>query len=206
MDINGSINPPKTIGQCFSENLTAVLAVAGKQRDNGSPGPFSSVRVQRETGIARSTLRALKAPRGGADANPDLSTINRIAEALGVPPAFLLMRPQDWAELALAIGDSGDYMAAATKLLQEDQLDARNPVEKVLRECKVHPDVRPKGVGASPEVSRVNARDEWRRRSCLKLDALMLRQSRASRPRAVLTAIAGAMVSRATPHNPSIDD
>ncbi|WP_062091908.1 helix-turn-helix domain-containing protein [Caballeronia udeis] len=182
-------------------NLAAVLAVAGKQRDGGSPGPLTTVSVQRKTGIARSTLRALRKPRGDADANPDLGTISRMAEALGVPPAFLLMRPQDWAEMALAIGDSRDYLTAATKLLQEDRLAEKNPIEKVLRECKVHPDARPKGVGASPEVSRVNARDEWRRRSCLKLDALMLRHAKAFPARAVLTAIASAMVSRATPHN-----
>ncbi|MFJ7142883.1 MAG: helix-turn-helix domain-containing protein [Pseudomonas protegens] len=202
MDTNGSVQSlPRTLGQCFSDNLSAVLAVAGEARDNHAPGAFSAVRMQRRTGIARSTLRALKS----AEANPDLSTISRLADALGVPPAFLLMRPEDWEQLAAAIGDSGDYLAAADKLLREERLEARNPVEKVLRECKVHPDARPIGVGASPEVSRVNARDEWRRRSCLKFDALMLRQTRAPRTRVMLTAIAGALVSRATPHNPSND-
>lgn len=196
----------ENLGQCFSENLVALLAVAGKQRESGSPGPLSSSSMHRRTGVARSTLRALKRPRGGAHANPDLRTVGRIADALGVPPAFLLMRPQDWAEIAHAFGDSTDYMTAATQLQQEDRLVAKNPIEKVLRACKVHPDARPKGVGASPEVDRVNARDEWRRRSCLKFDALILRHVQAGPVRALLTAIASAMVSRTTPHNPINED
>lgn len=194
--------PTKSLGQHFSENLSALLAVGGKQREDGRPGPVTASCMQRETGIARSTLRALKSPRDGMGSNPDLHTLTRIADVLGVPPAFLLMRPQDWLALGNAIGGSGDYLAAAMKLQSEEKLDLSNPVEKVLRECKVHPDVRPMGVGASPEVSRVNARDEWRRRSCLKLDALMLRQVRAAKPRAWLAAIAGALVSSGTPHAP----
>ena len=207
MEITNSTNSPKTLGQYFSENLTAMLAVGGKQRDSGLAGPLSSASVQRRTGSARSTLRALKRPRSGeAHANPDLRTVSRIADALGIPPAFLLMRPQDWAEIALAIGDSADYLTAATRLQPEDQSAAKNPIEKVLRVCKVHPDARPKGVGASPEVERVNARDEWRRRSCLKFDALMLRHAQAGPIRQLLTAVASAMVSRTTPHSPSNDD
>ncbi|MBA1210470.1 helix-turn-helix transcriptional regulator [Pseudomonas psychrotolerans] len=196
-----------SLGQWFSRNLCAVIAVAGAQRETqryaNTPGPLTAVQIQQQTGIARSTLRSLKSPGQGSDANPDLSTIERLADALGVPPAFLLMRPQDWALLASAIGNSGDYLAAAQKLEAEDRLQAVNPVEKVLRECKVHPDQRPKFVGASPEVARANARDEWRRRACLKLDALMLREISQSGPRKWLAAIAGAWVSQATPHDPS---
>ena len=197
---------PRSLGQYFSENLSAVLAIGGKQREDGKPGPVTATCIQRETGIARSTLRALKSPREQVDPNPDLHTLNRIADTLGIPPAFLLMRPQDWLALGQAIGGSGDYLAAAVKLQKEGKLDLNNPVEKVLRECKVHPDARPIGVGASAEVSRVNARDEWRRRSCLKLDALMLRHVRSAQPRALLTAIAGALVSSSTPHTPTIVD
>ncbi|PKH84197.1 XRE family transcriptional regulator [Pseudomonas sp. Choline-02u-1] len=196
-----------SLSQWFSRNLSAVIAVAGAQRETQrdalAPRPLSAVKIQQQTGIARSTLRALKSPVHGSDANPDLSTIERLAEALGVPPAFLLMRPQDWALLASAIDNSGDYLAAAHKLEAEDRLQAVNPVEKVLRECKVHPDQRPSLLGASPEVARANARDEWRRRACLKLDALMLREISKSGPRKWLAAIAGAWVSQTTPHDPS---
>ncbi|MGV8863219.1 MAG: XRE family transcriptional regulator [Pseudomonas sp.] len=203
MDSYPPMAPAKTLGQYFSENLSAVLAIGGKQREDGRPGPVTATCIHRETGIARSTLRALKSPPDHLDPNPDLHTLTRIADVLGVPPAFLLMRPQDWLALGQAIGGSRDYLDAAMKLQQEDKLGQSNPVEKVLRECKVHPDARPMGVGASPEVSRVNARDEWRRRSCLKLDALMLRQVRAAQPRALLAAIAGALVSSNTPHAPT---
>lgn len=194
-------DPSPTLGQCFSANLSAVLAVAGAPRDGDKPGPFPAARMQRETGIARSTLRALKAP--GVDANPDLATISRLADALGVPPAFLLMRPQDWADLAAAVADSRDYLTAAEKLRREGKPSDINVVELVLRECKVHPDVHPRGASASPEVLRAKARDEWRRRACLKLDALMLGNASSVYLRPLLTAIAGALVTRSTPNDPS---
>ena len=206
MDRNLPDGSTKALGRHFSENLCSVLAVAGKQRDNGAPGPITATSLQRKTGVARSTLRALKSQCGETAANPDLDTLDRIAHALGVPPAFLLMRPQDWVTLANAIGSINDYLAAAVKLHGDGQLDFGSPIEKVLRECKVHPDARPMGVGSSPEVKRVTARDEWRRRACLKLNALMLRPVHAAQLRVALAAVAGALVSRGTPHDPNIDD
>ena len=148
----------------------------------------------------------MKSPRDEVAANPDLDTLDRIAGALGVPPAFLLMRPQDWLVFGQAVSALGDYLVAATKLYGEGQIDFGSPVEKVLRECKVHPDSRPLGVGASPEVKRVNARDEWRRRQCLKLGALMPRKVQDAQSRIALAAIAGAMVGQSTPHDPAIKD
>lgn len=206
MEKNQPDGSPKALGHHFSDNLRAVLAVAGKQRENGTAGPMTATQIQRETGVARSTLRALKSPCGEAAANPDLETLGRIAYVLGVPPAFLLMRPQDWAELAHAIGSIRDYLEAAAKLERDGQLDFGSPVEKVLRECKVHPDTRPMGVGSTQEVKRVAARDEWRWRACLKLNALMLRTVSAALPRVALASVAGALVSRGTPHDPSISD
>lgn len=206
MERNLPDGSPKALGHHFSDNLRAVLAVAGKPRGNGTAGPITATRIQRETGVARSTLRALKSQRGEVAANPDLDTLDRIADALGVPPAFLLMRPQDWVALANAIGSINDYLAAAVKLHSDGQLDFGSPVEKVLRECKVHPDARPMGVGSSPEIKRATARDEWRRLACLKLNALMLRPVHAAQPRVALAAVAGALVSRGTPHDPKIGD
>lgn len=206
MDSQRTESPIHQLGRYFSENLNAVLAVAGKQRDRGAPGPVTAARLQRETGVARSTLRALKSLDGDTPANPDLDTLDRIASALGVPPAFLLMRPQDWLALGNALGDAIQYVPVAQDLQRDGLLDARSPVERVLREAKMHPDRRPLGLGASPEVSRANARDEWRRRHCLTLDALMLRKVRAPSQRIALAAIAGALVSRGTPNDPKIED
>lgn len=208
MESKEQTNSVDALAQCFRENLTAMLAVGGKQRASGLPGRVSFAGVQRWTGIARSTLRALVRPRNGdsAHSTPDLATIGRLADALQVPPAFLLMRPQDWTVIAFAVGEITDYLTTANELQQEDRLAARNPIENVLRACNLHPDLRPKGVGASPEVDRANARDEWRRRSCLKLDALMLRHPQAGPIRACLTAFASAMVNRTTPHGPCNED
>lgn len=64
-----------TLGQYLRDNLKAALAVGGKLRESGRPGPITSTYIQRECGIARSTLRALKAeggaePKGPGDMNP----------------------------------------------------------------------------------------------------------------------------------------
>jgi transcriptional regulator with XRE-family HTH domain len=192
------------IAQCFTANLAAVLKVGGKQRASGSPGPVSLNGVWKRTSVARSTLSALKSSRtDGSHANPDLSTICRIADDLGIPPAFLLMRPEDWATLAQAVSDAPDYITAASKVRTESQRHrAWSPLDLILREMKVHPDSRPKGVGASPEVDRANARDEWRRRSCHKLTALMLRRIEPGPIWEILAAIGGALVARTTPHTP----
>ncbi|MGV8604471.1 helix-turn-helix domain-containing protein, partial [Pseudomonas aeruginosa] len=80
----------------LSDNLIAVLTAAGKERENravGSPGPMTATKIHRKTGVARSTIRALKSQRGESAANTDLDRLDRIAAALGVPPAFLHMRP-----------------------------------------------------------------------------------------------------------------
>ena len=49
MNTGNSKLPPDSLGQYFSRNLSAVLAVAGAQReterDPDAPGPFSSVQM-----------------------------------------------------------------------------------------------------------------------------------------------------------------
>lgn len=196
-----------SLGQWFSRNLSAAIQVAGARRETQSDTTafrrLSLVQIQQKTGIARSTLRLLKSPGSGKQANPDMNTIERLADVLGVPPAFLLMRPQDWELLSRSVSNSSDYLVAAQKLEAEGRLQATNPIEKVLCECKVHPDLRPRNIDGLQEVARADARDEWRRLACLKLDALMLREISKSSARKWLTAIAGAWVSLTTPHDPS---
>lgn len=56
MDSHLPAAPTKTLGQHFSENLNAVLAVGGKQRESGRPGPVTATCIQRQTGIARKVM------------------------------------------------------------------------------------------------------------------------------------------------------
>ncbi|MFC5583187.1 hypothetical protein [Rhodanobacter terrae] len=53
--------------------------------------------------ISRSVLSKYLARDAGAPANPDLRSICAISDVLGIPPAFLLMRPSDWAVMATAM-------------------------------------------------------------------------------------------------------
>lgn len=106
----------------LAQNLTAALMVAGSdQADNGdSVKKMTLTSLNDKTGIAKSTLSKLvhgETPSGKA--NPDLETICRLAAALNLPPAFLLMSSDDWQLLLSAINGlslalSGPYLDSST--------------------------------------------------------------------------------------------
>lgn len=212
--------PPKPLGLYFSENLKAALKDSGKKRPNGKPGPVTATWIQENTKVARSTLRALLPPRSGVQTdlkpdaldrkvNPDLDTLDRLAAGLNLPPAFLLMRPQDWQTLGQAVEIIGEFFAAAGKLNDEGRLNHGNPVENVLRACKVYHDNPPIGGGNSLAANkgayeRAGRRNEWRRRHSLLLNALMLSQIQTTSGRVGLAAVASALVSKDTPDDPEI--
>lgn len=184
-------------------NIVAALRVAGPPGSDGQTTPLSSAQIQRKTGIARSTLRALKNVSSGEDINPDLSTLTKLADELGIPVAFLLMRPQDWESLSKAINGLGLFITAAGELNKNKPLARTDVVEKVLRACGVHPDLPP--IGASDdkgEMIRLEARNEWRRRTSYVLGALMLSRTRDHQSLGLLTAIAASLTNQTTPNNP----
>lgn len=78
------------VGKSIERAIDALLALR-QDEDDGRQRRGTHAQIQRETGIARSTLR--KFGRGG---NPDLKTLCRLAEALDVSPALLLMTRRDW--------------------------------------------------------------------------------------------------------------
>ncbi|MGF6766119.1 transcriptional regulator with XRE-family HTH domain [Paraburkholderia sp. GAS33] len=87
----------------FREALNRALRVSD-EADDSSPKRMTQVELVKRTGMARSTLAKYLAD--GADdedpINPDLKMLCRLADALNVPPAFLLMREEDWKRLAHA--------------------------------------------------------------------------------------------------------
>lgn len=192
----------RTPKQQLALSLTAALRVAGPGR-SGKPNKLRQVDVMRRTGMSRTTLRPLLDTTEPSQRNPDLATLHKLAQAIGVPLAFLLMTPQEWRVLIKAIGAINDYQAAANGLVT-DELGNPELAEAVLKRCKVHPDRPPLGVTYDPqEIKRLDARNEWRRRSSLVMAALAQPAARGDRKFLVdLTALAAAMANEMTPHNP----
>lgn len=192
----------RTPKQQLALNLTAALRVAGPGRA-GKPNKMSPVDVLRRTGMSRTTLRPLLETTKPSQRNPDLTTLDKLSQAIGVPLAFLLMTPEDWRALIKAIGSINDYQSAANGLVT-DELGNPELAEAVLKRCKVHPDRPPLGVAHAPqEIKRLDARNEWRRRCSLVIAALAQPAARGDRKFLVdLTALAAAMANEMTPHNP----
>lgn len=74
------------------------------------PEKLTQVQLSEASGVARSTLSLhaeLDADKERSP-NPKLEQICRIADALNVPPALLLMREEDWVRLAQAINYFSD--------------------------------------------------------------------------------------------------
>lgn len=88
------------ISRNFAEAVRRAMRVAAVDED-GELTPVSQTDLAKDACIGRSTLAKFLGT-GAADpaANPTLEVLCRIADTLGVPPAFLLMRPSDWSNLA----------------------------------------------------------------------------------------------------------
>lgn len=185
-------------------SLIAALRVAGPMREDGKAGPLRAVAVQKGTGIARSTLRALKDLSGKSEHNPDFRTLCRLADFLGIPVAFLLMRPRDWDAMRLAIDGIRDPLRAADRLVGDSIFGGPEIAEKVLKECGVHPERPPIGAYTNEqEQARLSARNERRRRTSHVMAALAQPAACNRAAHVLLTAFAASFVNHATPTDPA---
>lgn len=198
--------PTRTPKQQLALSVTAALRVAGPDRA-GKPNKLRQVDVMRLTGMSRTTLRPLLDTTESSQRNSDLTTLNKLAQAIGVPLAFLLMTPTDWRVLIKAIGALADHQAAAHGLVT-DALGSPALAEAVLKRCKVHPERPPLGVDYDlEEIKRLDARNEWRRRCSLVMAALAQPAARGDRKSFVdMTALAAALANEMTPYNPAPDN
>lgn len=85
------------VSRCFVEALRRSMRVAGEDED-GIPDALSQTELAERANMGRTTLNKYLGSNSEGT-NPDLKIICQLAEAVGVPPAILLMRPQDWASL-----------------------------------------------------------------------------------------------------------
>lgn len=188
---------PQTLSQVIAANLTAALAVAGAADEYGQPRRFKSTQLQRETKIARSTLRTLKTYSTTREVNPDLQTLNRIAQALGIPVAFLLFGSNEWQALLRAVDDMALMLVAAEKLEEEASLAGPQAAVHILRKLKVYPFHAPSQTGASePQQQALDQRNESRRRTTLVAAALAQAAARDKKSHKRLTALAASLANQ----------
>lgn len=92
----------------LSANLLRAMQVSGVTA-SGEPKKLSQDSLAKSSLIARSTIsKYLTQPEA---VNPDLETLCRLAAALNISPALLLMSEEDWLRLAHALGTVGQAMA-----------------------------------------------------------------------------------------------
>lgn len=194
----------ESIGSQLTMNLAASMRVAGAARDDGKAGSLSSSELQRRTGIARSTYRAIKSPVEGHEPNPDLRTLSRLADELDIPVAFLLMRPKDWEALLRTLNGLADPLRASERIINGNEWGSADLAERVLRECKVHPECPPMNAKKDPaEQALLDARNEWRRRTSHILSALTLQAAHDRESLVMLAALTASYINQATPNDPN---
>lgn len=90
----------ENVSRSFTEAVRRAMRVAA-QSEEGELAQMSQTELAEHAKIGRSTLaKYLGTKPDDLAANPTLDVVCRLAGTLGVPPAFLLMRPKDWASLA----------------------------------------------------------------------------------------------------------
>ena len=129
------------VSQCFVEAVRRSMRVAGEDED-GAPDALSQTELAERANVGRTTLgKYLGSISEGA--NPDLKIICQLAEAVGVPPAILLMRPQDWASFGsgmltfLQAMSDPKFKELATELQSIDSTTSQRIAEAALRVGKL---------------------------------------------------------------------
>ncbi len=202
-DSQPSTTSSLTPGQHLALNISAACLKAGPVNIDGRPGKLRIADLMRSTGMSRTTISPLMDKDAINTRSPDLATLHKVAEALGVPLAFLLMTPSDWVVLhkaARLMNPEGEFMEAAKQVVG-DTISSPEKAVAVLERCKVHPDRRPIGQSNEKEQRSLDARNEWRRRISLVMGALTLRGGQASLA-VEMTALAAILGNLLTPSDP----
>lgn len=193
----------ETLANQLTQNLNAILKVAGPVRPDGSSSPLRTTEIQRRSQMARSTVKALKSPGPDAVPNPDLKTLSSLAKAADLPAYCLLMGQSDWTALIHAINGIRDPHIAAEEMVPMDGRAPSGLLESILSRCGIHPDRPPYGgFGNKDEIAQMAARNEWRQRNCSVFNALIDTVDCDRSSKVLLAAFAASYVNAITPTNP----
>lgn len=159
------------------KNINAALSVGGPERDDGHAGRLRDTHIHRTTGISRSTLRLIRKANQEDVLTPELSTLHRLSELLGVPLSFLIMTPEDWTIIINAIGDL-NYMGEAANKSIKGEMVSHSSVRKILAEGKMLITSKPCDASLNvQEIERLNRINDNRRRISHIIGSLMLMKS-----------------------------
>ncbi|MBZ2208592.1 helix-turn-helix domain-containing protein [Massilia soli] len=129
------------VSRCFVEAVRRSMRVAGEDED-GAPDALSQTDLAERANMGRTTLNKYLGSNSEGT-NPDLKIICQLAEAVGVPPAILLMRPQDWASLGSGVltffqaMSDPKFKELATELQSLDSTTSPRVAEAALRVGKL---------------------------------------------------------------------
>ena len=101
------------------QNVRNAVSVGGVP-ENDYPAAITQGALAESSGVSRTSITG-QMLGGEEDVNPKLRQICRVAEALGLPPAFLLMRPEDWTRLAQVVVYYGGLMRSNNPRVAELQ-------------------------------------------------------------------------------------
>lgn len=92
----------RAIQESFVNNLNSVLRVAGGIQKDGEIRNMQKGELAELSHLSKGTVTKLTTV--AEDAKPDLETLCKIAYAINISPAFLLMTPRDWDLILQACG------------------------------------------------------------------------------------------------------
>lgn len=173
----------KKTRNALGKNLLSVRQVAGTGQ-NESVEAISNTALHDKTGVARSTIqKIIDGENNKGPSNPDLETICRLAWALNVPPAFLLMSSDDWKRLITAINTMQDTVQQSEVLyqsiLQAIDSDKATAGLELVKRMGTYPDklhLTPDEDIQKSEIDRlkkdIDRRNELKRLSILAMTAI----------------------------------
>jgi transcriptional regulator with XRE-family HTH domain len=128
----------------LGKNFLSARQVAGTGKDEITKAT-SNTAIHNKTGIARSTLqKIIDGKNNKGPSNPDLETICRLAWALNIPPAFLLMSSDDWKRLIFSINTMQTTVqqneVLYTSIIQSIKHDKATAGLKLIKKLGTYPD------------------------------------------------------------------
>lgn len=112
--------------RALAQAIFHAMQVAGEP-ENHYPAKLGQEALAERAGISRSTVAKYLSAKDSDESlvNPDLETVCKLAAALNIPPALLLMTPSDWSKLAQAVTDAAASVQDATvrKIIAELERD-----------------------------------------------------------------------------------
>ena len=197
--------------KAFKTNMTQGLAVGGDEQDDiASEMSIADLkeRLSRDSPITDAFLSRIGTI---FSVNPDLETLSDIANALNVPPAFLLMSSSDWMLIVRAIDlarESGDCKAMGDEIQSTITAWENDPANFTLSPDSGHkPEQLLAPIGLRFAISRglydpngdgVESKAEMRRTILMTTAMVQFCISEPMENRALLTAIGACLGSMRT--------